>query len=83
MNSRAHKPFGAYPLRGRASLSTGAAPTPYHVYDGHGAFVGGFADFDARADSLSVCDAAYEGLGFEPQFVRHMRGFKFGYPQPR
>jgi hypothetical protein len=39
--------FERYPLDGRASLSLGSVPTPYHVYDGHGVFIGGTADLAA------------------------------------
>ncbi|HRF49007.1 MAG TPA: hypothetical protein PLC98_15355 [Anaerolineales bacterium] len=44
--------FRRYPLTGEARLSTGPAPTPYHVYAGYGAFVGGHADSGAVAALL-------------------------------
>jgi len=47
MNPREHQLFQKYPLNGGAMLSLGAAPTPYHVYDGYGAFVGGVANLSA------------------------------------
>ncbi len=42
-----HPLFERFPLIGRASTSAGLLPMPYHVYDGHGAFVGGEADLPA------------------------------------
>jgi hypothetical protein len=39
--------FTQHPLGRPVPLSTGEVPTPYHVYDGYGAFVGGTADLDA------------------------------------
>jgi hypothetical protein len=47
MNPRDHQLFKQYPLNGKATLSTGAAPTPYHIYNGYGAFIGGTADLAA------------------------------------
>jgi hypothetical protein len=47
MNPREHQLFKKYPLNGGATLSLGAAPTPYHIYDGYGAFVGGVANLAA------------------------------------
>lgn len=44
---REHALFRQFPLAGEATLSTGRAPTPYHVYDGHGVFIGGTADLAA------------------------------------
>jgi hypothetical protein len=44
---RDHPLFRCHPLDGRATLSIGSVPTPYHVYDGHGVFVGGTADVGA------------------------------------
>src|SRR5262249_39349431 len=44
MNPRDHRLFREYPLRGSATISTGTVPTPYHIYDGYGAFIGGTAD---------------------------------------
>lgn len=44
MNPREHELFALHPLQGEVQLSTGRAPTPYHVYDGRGLFVGGTAD---------------------------------------
>lgn len=35
--------FDRYPLTGSVELSTGPAPTPYHIYDGYGALIGGTA----------------------------------------
>ena len=44
MNPRDHRLFREYPLLGSATTSTGTAPTPYHIYNGYGAFIGGTAD---------------------------------------
>ncbi len=41
-----HPIFQDNPLSGEISLSTGAAPTPYHVYDGEGLLIFGSVDFD-------------------------------------
>lgn len=41
-----HPIFRDNPLSGQISLSTGPAPTPYHVYDGEGLLIFGSADFD-------------------------------------
>lgn len=47
---REHALFKQYPLTGNISISMGKAPTPYHIYDGHAAFLGGTANLDvARA----------------------------------
>jgi hypothetical protein len=45
--SRNHRLFREYPLNGRATISTGEVPTPYHIYDGFGALIGGTADLAA------------------------------------
>jgi hypothetical protein len=42
-----HTLFHRYPLSGEATLTTGPAPTPYHVYEGHGTLIGGTADAGA------------------------------------
>lgn len=47
MNARTHKLFQQYPLNGKATLTTGEVPTPYHIYDGYGALIGGVADLTA------------------------------------
>ncbi|HZQ69357.1 MAG TPA: hypothetical protein VFA68_12625 [Terriglobales bacterium] len=39
--------FRQYPLNGKATISTGEVPTPYHIYDGYGALIGGTADLSA------------------------------------
>jgi hypothetical protein len=44
---RNHPLFHRYPLAGEVTLSRGRMPTPYHVYDGHGVFIGGSADLAA------------------------------------
>jgi hypothetical protein len=53
-DAREHALFRQYPLRGRVRLSLGEAPTPYHVYDGHGVFVGGSADLRAARSLLAT-----------------------------
>ncbi|MBP7692618.1 MAG: hypothetical protein KA764_11900 [Anaerolineales bacterium] len=45
--AHAHALFQRYPLTGQVQLSTGPAPTPYHIYAGSGVFVGGTADLEA------------------------------------
>ncbi len=47
MNPPDHQLFKQYPLDDTATLSTGAVPTPYHIYSGYGAFIGGTADLAA------------------------------------
>jgi hypothetical protein len=42
-----HKLFEQYPLVGETAISTGLAPTPYHIYDGYALLVGGTANLDA------------------------------------
>lgn len=44
---REHMLFQRYPLTGTATLTTGTVPTPYHIYDGYGLFIGGTADLTA------------------------------------
>jgi hypothetical protein len=51
--AREHALFRRFPLDGEALLSTGSAPTPYHVYDGHGLFIGGSADLTAATELLA------------------------------
>ena len=47
MNPREHQLFNQYPLNSSALLTAGQVPTPYHIYDGYGAFVGGRANLEA------------------------------------
>jgi hypothetical protein len=47
MNTHDHLLFKQYPLTGTITLSFGEAPTPYQIYDGCGAFIGGTADLAA------------------------------------
>ena len=42
-----HKLFRDFPITGSTELSTGSAPTPYLVYDGHGLLITGIADLNA------------------------------------
>ena len=53
MDPRTQPLFQRYPLTGRATLSTGEAPTPYHIYRGYGVFVGGTADLGAAQRLLA------------------------------
>lgn len=53
MQRHEHPLFKQFPLAGTASLSTGAAPTPYHVYDGHGVFIGGTVNLAAARELLA------------------------------
>lgn len=42
--SRQHKLFQLFPLKGEREISVGRVPVPYHIYDGHGLLIGGTAD---------------------------------------
>ena len=50
--SRNHRLFRQYPLNGKTTISTGEVPTPYHIYDGYGALIGGTADLSATRQLL-------------------------------
>jgi hypothetical protein len=52
MKAQDHRLFQRYPLNGKATLSTGEAPTPYHVYDGYGLLIGGTSDYAATERML-------------------------------
>lgn len=47
MNKTQNPLFQQFPLSGTATIATGQVPTPYHIYDGYGAFIGGTADLAA------------------------------------
>jgi hypothetical protein len=47
MTPKNHALFQKYPLNAKAALSTGEVPTPYHIYDGYGLFIGGTASLSA------------------------------------
>ncbi len=47
MNKTEQPLFQQFPLTGTATITTGAVPTPYQIYDGYGAFVAGTADLAA------------------------------------
>lgn len=47
MTLRDHQLFQRYPLDRTAATSAGDLPTPYQIYDGYGAFIGGTADLAA------------------------------------
>ena len=53
MTSREHQLFKQYPLQGAARISVGEVPTPYHIYDGYGLFIGGTVDLAATRRLLS------------------------------
>jgi hypothetical protein len=50
--SRNHPLFRKYPLSGKATISIGEVPTPYHIYDGFGGLIGGTADLCAVQELL-------------------------------
>ncbi|MBL8045019.1 MAG: hypothetical protein JNL09_00680 [Anaerolineales bacterium] len=50
---KTHPIFQQHPLNGTAQISTGAVPTPYHIYSGYGAFMGGTADLAAVKQLLA------------------------------
>ena len=50
--SRSHALFSRFPLSDAAVISMGTVPTPYHVYDGYGLFIGGTAELDAVSELL-------------------------------
>lgn len=52
MSARDHQLFKQHPLTGHVTLSTGEAPTPYHIYDGYGLFIGGDCDLAAARQLL-------------------------------
>lgn len=52
MSPRDHQIFKDHPLNGRITLSTGEAPTPYHIYNGYGLFIGGDCDLNAARQLL-------------------------------
>jgi hypothetical protein len=52
MNPHTDQLFQRYPLTGTTRLSTGAVPTPYHIYDGSGIFIGGKASLPAVRELL-------------------------------
>ncbi len=52
MKNHHHALFQHFPLKGVTQLTTGEVPTPYHIYDGYGAFIGGIANLDAMRHLL-------------------------------
>jgi hypothetical protein len=52
--SRNHPLFHQFPLNGSALTSAGRVSTPYHVYDGYGAFIGGTVDLAATRELLRM-----------------------------
>jgi hypothetical protein len=52
MNPRNHKLFKHFPIQSTIDISIGSVPTPYHIYDGFGLFIGGVCDFDATEHLL-------------------------------
>jgi hypothetical protein len=47
-----HPLFKKFPLNGSAMTSEGTVPTPYHIYDGNGVFIGGTANLSAVRELL-------------------------------
>jgi len=47
-----HPLFRKFPLAGSATTSEGIVPTPYHIYDGNGVFIGGSASLSAVQELL-------------------------------
>jgi hypothetical protein len=56
MTNAPHRLFEDFPLSGVVPLSTGHAPTPYHVYDGNGLLICGAADLAAVEHRLKGQD---------------------------
>lgn len=54
MTQHSHALFRQYPLNGHGDLSIGQVPTPYHIYDGSAAFIGGTADYEEVRRLLAV-----------------------------
>ena len=52
MNPKDHPLFKQYPIKGTAQISCGEVPTPYHIYDGYGLFIGGACDLSAARHLL-------------------------------
>lgn len=52
MNSKEHPLFQQFPLQNPVKISVGNVPTPYHVYDGYGLFIGGVGDLAAARQIL-------------------------------
>lgn len=52
MTSKNQNLFQRYPLQGTETISVGAVPVPYHIYDGYSFFIGGTADLDAVKDLI-------------------------------
>lgn len=59
MNPHDHALFRNYPRNGSAILSVGSVPTPYHIYDGYGVFIGGTA-------ALAPVQALLQGEQVQP-----------------
>ena len=53
MKARTHPVFKLAPPAGTIALSTGSAPTPYFVYDGHGTLVIGTCEADALTEAFA------------------------------
>jgi hypothetical protein len=47
-----HPLFRKYPIQGEVKTSCGDLPTPYHIYDGYGVFIGGSASLEGVCDLL-------------------------------
>lgn len=53
---RQHPLFWRFPLDGTVTVSTGALPKPYHVYDGHGLLLTGHGDAAAVTQAFAGQD---------------------------
>ena len=49
-----HKLFKQFPLSGNAVISTGNVPTPYHIYNGFGLFIGGVCNLSEAKKLLAT-----------------------------
>ena len=58
MTESGHAVFASHPLTGEVALSTGTAPTPYHVYDGHGLVLVGTCNAQTLAPAFSGQDVS-------------------------
>jgi hypothetical protein len=56
MDPRNHQLFKNFPIQASLNTTIGSAPTPYHIYDGYGVFIGGAADLSAVRQLLKGQD---------------------------
>ncbi len=67
MSQGDHPLFDQHPLSGDILLSTGPAPVPYHVYDGHGLLVLGTCE-------TAALDRSFDGQDVHPVLTRAGKG---------